>query len=325
VGVPTVKDRIVQTAVMLVIEPIFEADFLDSSYGFRPGKNAHQAIDAIRQYLSAGFTEVYDADLKSYFDTIPHDALIKCLERRIADRHVLKLIRMWLECPVVETDDHGRTQVSRPKQGTPQGGVVSPLLANIYLHWFEKQFRRGDGPGTWAKAKLVRYADDFVVLARYQSRLLVNWIEGLLEGRFRLTINREKTRIVKMRQPGESLTFLGFTLRYDRDLHGRGRRYLNVIASKKALARAREKIREMTGPQRCCVPIPQVIQEINRWLMSWSRYYRYGYPRSVFRQLNWYVIARLSRHLRRRSQRPFRVAEGQTVYAKLQRLGLRLL
>ena len=134
---------------MLIIEPIFEADFLDSSYGFRPGKNAHQAIDAIRQYLSADFTEVYDADLKSYFDTIPHDSLIKCLERRIADRKVMKLIRMWLECPVVETDDHGRNQMSRPKQGTPQGGVISPMLANLYLHWFEKlppRYRPGTGP-----------------------------------------------------------------------------------------------------------------------------------------------------------------------------------
>jgi RNA-directed DNA polymerase len=324
-GIPTVKDRIVQTAVLLVIEPIFEADFLDSSYGFRPGKNAQQAIDTIRQHLSAGFTEVYDADLKSYFDTIPHDALIKCLERRIADRQVLKLIRMWLESPVVETDDRGRIHATRPKQGTPQGGVVSPLLANIYLHWFEKQFRRGNGPGTWANAKLVRYADDFVVLARYQSRQLIGWIERLLEGRFRLTINREKTRIVKMRQPGESLCFLGFTLRYDRDRFGREHRYLNVVPSDKALARARDKIRELTGPQRCFVPIPQLITEINRWLMSWSRYYRHGYPREAFRKLNWYVVTRLSRHLKRRSQRPFRTAEGETLYAKLQSLGLRLL
>jgi RNA-directed DNA polymerase len=262
-GIPTVKDRIVQTAVMLVIEPIFEADFLDSSYGFRPGRNAHQAIDAIRQYLKAGFTEVYDADLKSYFDTIPHDALIKCLERRIADRKVIKLIRMWLECPVVETDDCGRTRISRPKQGTPQGGVISPLLANLYLHWFEKQHGRSDGPGTWANSKLVRYADDFVVLARYQSRQLINWIERTLEGHFRLTINREKTRIVKMRQLGESLTFLGFTLRYDRDLHGREHRYLNVMPSAKALARAREKVRDLTGPQRCCVPITDLIKQIN--------------------------------------------------------------
>ena len=125
-GIPTVKDRIVQTAVLLVLEPIFEADFLDSSFGFRPGRNAHQAIDAIRQHLSAGLTEVYDADLQSYFDTIPHDALMKCLERRIADRSVLTLIRLWLECPIVETDDHGRTTATRPTQGTPQGGVFLP-------------------------------------------------------------------------------------------------------------------------------------------------------------------------------------------------------
>ena len=324
-GIPTVRDRIVQTAVLLVLEPIFEADFLDSSYGFRPGKNAHQAIDAIRQHLAAGFTEVYDADLKSYFDTIPHDALLKCLERRVADRKVLKLIRMWLESPVIESDENGRTTASRPKRGTPQGGVISPLLANIYLHWFEKQHGRRDGPGTWANSKLVRYADDFVVLARYQSAQLVKWIESLLEGRFRLTINREKTRIVKMRQPGESLTFLGFTLRYDRDLHGRDHRYLNVTPSAKALARAREKVRDLTGPQQCCVPIPDLIQTINRWTMSWSRYYRYGYPRTVFRKLNWYVGGRLSRHLRRRSQRPFQTPEGTTVYAHLQRLGLRIL
>ncbi len=324
-GIPTVKDRIVQAAVLLVIEPIFEADFLDSSYGFRPGKNAHQAIDAIRLHLSAGFTEVYDADLKSYFDTIPHDALMKCLERRIADGSVLKLIRMWLASPVVESDDRGRRKVTRPVQGTPQGGVISPLLANLYLHWFEKQLRRRDGPGTWANAKLVRYADDFVVLARYQSGQLIGWIERMLEGRFRLTINREKTRIVKMRQPSESLTFLGFTLRYDRDQYGRDRRYLNVMPSEKALARAREKIRELTGPQRCFVPIPEMIAEINRWLKSWSQYYRHGYPRVAFRKLNWFVVRRLIHHLRRRSQRPFRPGDGETFYAQLQRLGLQLL
>jgi len=324
-GIPTVKDRIVQTAALLILEPIFEADFLDSSFGFRPGRNAHQAIDAIRQHLSAGFTEVYDADLKSYFDTIPHDQLMKCLERRIADRSVLTLIRMWLESPVVETDAQGRTQFTRPKQGTPQGGVISPLLANIYLHWFEKLFVRADGPGTWANARLVRYADDFVVLARYQTRRLVDWIEGALEGRFRLTVNREKTRIVKMHQPGASLNFLGFTLRYDRDRYGRAHRYLNVSPSAKAQARIRDKLRELTGRQRGFVPITQVIADVNRCLAGWGNYFRHGYPRQAFGKLDWFVLNRMTRHLKRRSQRPLRPPEGETYYALLQRLGLQRL
>jgi RNA-directed DNA polymerase len=310
---------------MLILEPIFEADFLDSSYGFRPGRNAHQAIDAIRHHVNSGFREIYDADLKSYFDTIPHDALIKCLERRIADRSVLKLIRMWLESPVVETDEHGKTKMTRPKQGTPQGGVISPLLANLYLHWFEKMFYRFDGPGRWANAKLVRYADDFVVLARYQSQQLIHWIENLLEGRFRLTVNREKTRIVKLHEPGQSLNFLGFALRYDRDLFGRDHRYLNVFPSIKSMARAHDKVRELTGPKRCFVSIRQVIDDLNRWTKGWSGYFRYGYPSHRFRNLNNFMLFRLTRHLQRRSQRAYRTPAGKSVYFHLQSLGLRFL
>ena len=152
-GIPTIRDRVVQMAVLLVLEPIFEADFLDSSYGFRPGRSAHQAVEVIRGHLAQGLTEVYDADLKSYFDTIPHDNLMKCLQRRIADRSVLRLLRLWLTATVIETDAGGRRKSTRPRQGTPQGGVISPLLANIYLHWFEKAFHGQDGPRSGPKRK----------------------------------------------------------------------------------------------------------------------------------------------------------------------------
>jgi RNA-directed DNA polymerase len=322
-GIPTIKDRIVQTAVLLLLEPIFEADFLDCSYGFRPGRSAHQALDAVQDCLHAGLREVYDADLASYFDTIPHEALLRCLERRLADRSVLSLIRQWLGAAIIDTDEQGRTNASRPKQGTPQGGVISPLLANLYLHWFDKAFHGPEGPAGFAKARLVRYADDFVICARYQGQKLTDWVETLLEGRFKLRVNRAKTRVVNLNQPGQSLNFLGFTLRYDRDLHGRDRRYLNVQPAKKSLARAREKLRELTHTRRCFMPLDEMIGEINGWLRSWSNYFHYGYPRMAFRALNRFALQRLTKHLQRRSQRPFRPPEGRSFYAHLHALGLR--
>lgn len=320
-GIPTVKDRIVQMATLLILEPIFEADFLDSSFGFRPGKNAHQAVDAIRSHLAAGLREVYDADLKGYFDTIPHDKLLAAVRMRVVDRSVLKLLRMWLEAPIVERDEQGRTTAHRSKQGTPQGGVISPLLANIYLHWFEVLFHRPDGPATWAKAKLVRYADDFVILARCQTRRLRDWVESTLEGRFQLTINREKTRVVRLNQPSASLDFLGFTFRYDRDQYGSSRRYLNVFPSNKALARLRDKVRTLTGTDRCFQPIIEMIGEVRRLLRGWQAYFSHGYPRAAFWKVNKFVQDRLLRQLYRRSQRPFRIPKGVSRYAHLQALG----
>lgn len=242
-GIPTVKDRIVQTALLLLLEPIFEADFLDSSFGFRPGRSAHQAVDRIQQHLAGGFKEVYDADLQAYFDTIPHEQLLKCLKMRIADRSVLSLIGMWLQAPVVERDDQGQ----------------------------------------------------------------------------------KKTRVVQVHQPRESVDFLGFTFRYDLDQYGRSHRYWNVFPSKKARQRVRDKLRELICSERAFLPIPLLIAEVNQALRGWKTYFSHGDPRVAFREVNQFLIDRLTAHLQRRSQRPFRPPEGMTFSTQLLRLGLELL
>ena len=323
-GIPTVRDRVVQMATLLILEPIFEADFLDCSYGFRPGRSAHQALEEIRGHLQAGYQAVYDADLKGYFDSIPHSELLACVRVRVVDRSVLKLLRMWLEAPVVERSEGrgGGGTRSRPKKGTPQGGVASPLLANLYLHWFDALFHGPQGPARWADAKLVRYADDFVVLAKRMQSETIGYIESRLEGKFQLEINREKTRVVDLREKGASLDFLGYTFRYDRDLKGRNRKYLNVFPSKKAVQRERAKLHEMTNSHQCFKPIPVLIGELNRHLKGWVNYFSYGYPRGVFWEIDWYVRGRLIQHLRRRSQRPYRPPQGEAWYAHLKRLGL---
>jgi RNA-directed DNA polymerase len=324
-GIPTVRDRVVQTAVLLIVEPIFEADFLDCSFGFRPGRSAHQALDEIKQNLQQGRQEVYDADLQSYFDTIPHEKLMACVQKRIADGGVLNLIRMWLKAVVIEPGDGpGKPpKVSRSKQGTPQGGVISPLLANLYLHWFDKMFHRSDGPYYWANARLVRYADDFVILARYVGGQITGFVEQTLQGRFGLTVNREKTQTVKLREPGASLDFLGYTFRHNDDLQGRPWKYLNLCPSAKAMQRERDKLREMTGPEKCFLPIPALIAQVNVHLKGWSNYFGKGYPRKAFRQINSFVQERLITHLKRRSQRPYRPPGERSWYAQLHRLGLK--
>jgi RNA-directed DNA polymerase len=325
-GIPTIADRVIQMATFLILEPIFEADFLECSYGFRSGRSAHDALEEIRTHLQAGFQAVYDADLKGYFDSIPHEQLLACIAKRVADGSVMKLIRMWLKTPIVE--EQGGSQppkVSRNKTGTPQGGVISPLLSNIYLHWFDKVFHRRDGPGQWANAKLVRYADDFVVLARYQSRRIAEFIESKLEHWMRLELNRDKTRIVDLKQEGTSLDFLGYTFRYDRDLYGHSRRYLNLIPSKKALKKERSRLRDMTSSRVCHKPVAALIQDLNRNLQGWAAYFRIGYPRKAYSNLNAYVQRRMQRHLNRRSQRGYRAPTNVSCYAHLRQLGLRYL
>lgn len=318
-GIPCVRDRVAQQAALLILEPIFESDFLDMSYGFRPGRSAHDALAEIRGHLESGYQAVYDADLKSYFDTIEHDKLLACVRHRVTDRSVIKLIRLWLEAKVIEPDEKGPGRKNR--EGTPQGGVISPLLANLFLHWFDVHF--ANGPAKWANAKLVRYADDFVVLARYQTARLRKDIEGFIEGRMGLAINREKTRVVNLKEEGAKLDFLGFTFRNDRDLSGRGHRYLNLTPSAKSVEREKARIRALTDHHHCFQPLPEMIEAINWQTAGWKGYFNYGYARQAFRKINQFVMERLIRHAHRRSQRPMKPAENESYYGFFKRLGLK--
>ncbi|MCB2262564.1 MAG: group II intron reverse transcriptase/maturase [Candidatus Thiosymbion ectosymbiont of Robbea hypermnestra] len=324
-GIPTVRDRVVQTAAKLVLEPIFEADFLPVSFGFRPGRSAHDALDAVQEELRKGRNAVYDADLKGYFDTIPHHQLMAGVERRIADGAVLKLIRQWLRAPILEEppDRHHPPRKVKRRAGTPQGGVISPLLANLYLHWMDKRFYGPEGPAQRTGARLVRYADDFVILARYQGRCISDWIEATVEDWMGLKINREKTRIIKLSEPGASLEFLGYSWRYEADRFGRAKRFLNRVPSAQACVREREKLRGMIGAKQSFVATPKLMATVNRQVRGWANYFGHGRSRPAFRAMNWFLQQRMVRHLKRRSQRPFRPPKGVTWYTHLyKRLGL---
>jgi len=321
-GIPTIRDRVVQCAVLLVMEPIFETDFEDCSYGFRPQRNAHQALEKIREHLRAGKSEIYDADLEGYFDSIPHEKLIACIRMRVVDSSVLKLIRQWLKAPVQEEDEQGKKRIRRNSSGTPQGGVISPLLANIYLHWFDRIFHSKQGPAQWANAALVRYADDFVVLARHAGTRIESFITEKLEGWLGLKINRQKTRIVKLRIKEQRLEFLGYQIGLGTDLKTRQHYYWRLEPSTQSLRRELDKIRDLTAARHGATPLPELIGRLNRHLKGWANYYRLGHPRATFRKVNWYVQRRVERHLRRRSQRPWKTPADLTLYQYLRRLGL---
>ena len=331
-GIPTLADRVVQAAVKLIIEPIFEADFEDCSHGFRPGRNAHDAIQSVERSIREGRHAIYDADLAGYFDTIPHDKLIAGVRQRVVDGRVLALIVQWLDAPVVEPptpDDKngggkGKPRMQRRQQGTPQGGVLSPLLANIHLHWFDRAFNGANGPAHWANARLVRYADDFVILARYMGERIEAWVEEKIERRLGLKINRDKTRvIVTLKADGEKLDFLGYSLRHAADQYGRqGRKYLRTEPSAKAQGRMREKVRQMLDSKQSHTPLPELIGRLNASLRGWANYFEHGHPRQAFRDLNSYVRKKLTWHLHRRSQRSWRPARGQSAYEHLNRMGL---
>jgi RNA-directed DNA polymerase len=316
-GIPTVKDRVVQAALRLIIEPIFEEDFLECSYGFRPEKSAHQAISAIKEAISTGKKQVYDADLKGYFDSIPHDKLMKAIERRIADRQILKLILKWFRAPIWEP---GKSMKSND-QGTPQGGVISPLLANIYLHWFDKIFNGSSGPGTRAKAVLVRYADDFVVIARYVTKKVVTWIESTLEGRFGLSINREKTKIVDLETPKGQLDFLGFSMRWTKVRKDPRKKYCSQRPSKKSLNKAREEIREITSSKNGYRPVKEIVKRLNEYLRGWGQYFSKGQPSEAFESINYYADSRMYHFMQRRSQKGYE-KRSETWYQEMRCIGV---
>lgn len=347
-GIPNIRDRVVQAAVLLILEPIFESDFMECSHGFRPGRGAHDALEVIGENLAQGLCTVIDADMEGYFDSIPHDKLMACVRMRVVDGSVLALIRQWLDAPVEERDGNGKIRRRRNTQGTPQGGVIwllrsrsvglrpacrqpislasrrlgSPLLANIYLHWFDHVFHAKDGPAHWAKAVLVRYADDFVILARHAGEDLRGFVEEKIEGWLGLKINREKTRVVNLRQEGAALDFLGFSFRHERSIYAKGKRYWNMHPSKKSLARERETLRGMISCKQSHIPLDELIARLNRHLKGWANYYRQGYSRRAFRSMNWFVNQRLWRHLNRRSQRRWKSQQDNSVYAQLIRMGL---
>ena len=318
-GIPTVKDRVVQCAVKTVIEPIFEEDFHDCSFGFRPNRSAQDAVARIAENVKKGKALAYDADLSSYFDTIPHDKLMAAVQMRISDGRVLGLIRHWLKVCVQEPNG---VRISPKGRGTPQGGVISPLLANVYLHWFETIV------SLTAKAcgqvmSIVRYADDFVILARSWADGFLQRVEGILEGRMGLTVNREKTKVLDFREPHTTLTFLGYDFRMVRDrLFGTGKRYLTFGPSKKSVKGIREKIHAITHARNGLLTVEKVVGRLNKLTKGWGAFYSVGYPSKAFHAVNGYALRRMARFLNRKSQRRYRLKFADTYYGELNHYGM---
>jgi RNA-directed DNA polymerase len=302
-GIPTIRDRVVQTAAKLLIEPIFEADFEPNAYGYRPKRSAQDAIQEVHELLCEGYTDVVDADLSKYFDTIPHSELLQCVAKRIVDKHMLHLIKMWLKVPVEEKDEAGKKRLRGGKdndRGTPQGGVVSPLLANLYMNRMLKGWRTTKR-GEQYQARVVNYADDFVILSRRKAAEALEWTRQVIT-RLGLTLNETKTCIRQARR--ESFNFLGYTFgphRYRKDGHW----YLGASPAKKAVARIKEKVGDLLAPSNVGT-WPDVRDRLNRMLRGWSAYYSYGTRMPAYRAVDNYVYQSVRNFLRRRHKVPSR-------------------
>jgi group II intron reverse transcriptase/maturase len=278
-GIPTVKDRIVQMALLLLLQPIFEADFHQNSYGYRPGKSAQQALEAIREAIRQGYHEVIDADLSGYFDTIDHAALLKRVARRVSDGSVLKLIKQFLKAPVVERSG-GKQRILPNKTGTPQGGVISPLLANLYLNSLDHQVNEPE-----TKAKMVRYADDFVLLCRPgHAPALRGRLERYLQAKG-LTLNPTKTRMLNAQQ--DRLRFLGFEVSW-RKSAATTRHYVHVEPSGKSQTALRDTVRAELNRWTRWESCAAKVRRLNTILRGWGDYFHYGHcTRALRRMQNW--------------------------------------
>lgn len=291
-GIPTVKDRVVQTAVCMLLMPIWEADFHPHSYGFRPKRRAHQAIDAITQGVRQGYTEIIDADLSKYFDTIPHRALMRMVAKRVSDGSILRLIKSWLRAPVIEEDKDGTKRVIPNRCGTPQGGVISPLLANVFLNPLD----HGVNQQCKGKARMVRYADDFVIVCRPgQAREVLERTKKWLSAKG-LTLNESKTRLVDIRQTG--INFLGFNLTRRKSV--KGRPYLHIEPSQKSRHALRSKLDHILNHWTRWKTIDSVVKETNRVLRGWSAYFHYGNSSTVMNRLQYYSRQKLRRWIWRK-------------------------
>jgi RNA-directed DNA polymerase len=296
-GIPTIRDRVVQGAVKLAIEPIFEADLEPNAYGYRPGRSAAEAVKKVHGLLYQGHTDVVDADLSQYFDTIPHRDLMQSVARRIVDRHVLRLIKLWLKAPVEETGGDGKRRMTggkRGRRGTPQGGVLSPLLANLYMNRFLKYWRITD-QGHKLSAQVITYADDFVILSRANAAEALAWTRQVMTG-LGLTLNEAKTSVRDART--ESFDFLGYSFgahRYRKDGHW----YLGASPSRKSVARLKSRVCDLLhrGNQQ---PWPEVRDRLNSMLRGWSAYFAHGTRMPAYRAVDNYVYERVRHFLVKR-------------------------
>jgi RNA-directed DNA polymerase len=302
-GIPTVRDRVVQQAAKLVLEPIFEADFEPNAYGYRPRRGALDAVKEVQSSILRGESQVVDADLSKYFDTIPHRELLKSVARRICDRKMLRLIKMWLKAPVEETDAEGRKMLSGgkgSKAGTPQGGVISPLLANLYIHRLLKAWKKF-GLESKLRARIINYADDLVIVCRGSAEEALSWLRWIT-GRLGLSLNEAKTCVRDARR--ESFDFLGYTFApmiYRRT----GQTYLGVAPSKKRVKRFKQSLRTVLHAGNHA-PLDEVVVEVNRKLRGWGQYFSVGTLGPSYRAVDRYTEALLRKFLVRRHKVPGR-------------------